>query len=479
MKETSPPPASGPAPTGSGPGPAAALPGRNAALLLFVVCAVQFLDAMDIASMGPALPQIQRELNMSPDELQWVISGYTLGFGSVLLLGGRLADLLGRKKLLIGWLLVFTVASSVGGLTHGSVLLVAARLFKGISAGFTAPVAMAVLLDAFREEKARNRALGAFLAITTVGYSAGLVLGGLLTGLTWRLVLFLPAVVAAVVAGLAHVAVPRDHRSRERRRGRIDVLGAVLVTSASIMLVHGVTRAPAAGWGDTGVIGSLVGAAAVLAVFVVVERAHPSPLIPFAVFTRPHLVRANACILMFGAYVAFQFVLTLYYQNELGWSPLEAGLAFLLGAALTGVTARHCAAAVTRYGAWPVATTGLLMLAAGYLVWALLIGHAGPLPLLFAQQVLGGIGFAAAYTALNIAAVGHARDGEQGLVSGLFNASAQIGAGVVLAATATMVTVHAGQGLGGYRAGLWTIGAVSMAITVAAGAKAVGRPARP
>lgn len=467
MTETSTSSASALDPSGTGVDAATGGRARKVALLLFVVCAAQFLDAMDIATMGPALPQIQRELGMTPDALQWVVSAYTLGFGSTLLLGGRLADLFDRRKLLIGWLSVFAIASLAGGLADGTDVLVVARLVKGVSAGFTAPVAMAILLDAFRDEKARNRALGTFLAITTVGYSLGLVLGGVLAGVTWRLVLFLPAAAAVIVVALAIVAVPGGS-ARQQNRQRIDVVGAVLVTGGAIALVYGISRAAAVGWADITVIGPLVAAAALLAVFVLVERAHPNPLIPLAIFTRPQLVRANLCILMFGAYVGFQFVLTLYYQDQLDWSPLQAGLAFLLGAVLTGATARYAAVAVTRYGSWPVATLGLLTLGVGYLTWALLIGNTSTMLILLVQQVLGGIGFAAAYTALNIAAVGGARQDEQGLAAGLFNAASQIGAGIVLAAITTAFTANADGGLGSYRAGLWTITAVSTAITLLA-----------
>ncbi|GII76196.1 MFS transporter [Sphaerisporangium rufum] len=442
---------------------------RNAGLLLAVVCAVQFLDAMDIASMGPALPLVQQELGMSPDTLQWVVSAYALGFGGFLLLGGRLADLFGRKKLLIGWLAVFVVASFVGGLTDGSLVLVVARLLKGISAGFTAPVAMAILLDAFRDPDARNKALGTFLAIVSAGYSLGLVLGGVLAEISWRLVLFLPSVVGLLVIVAAMVAVPAD-LPRESNGQRIDILGAITVTGGAVGLVYAVSRASVVGWGDGLTLGSLAVAAVLLALFLVVERTHPTPLVPLTIFRRPQLSRANFCMLMFGAYVGFQFVLTLYYQDVLGWSPLQAGLAFLLGGVLTAATARFGAAAVTRYGAWPVAFTGLAMLAVGYLAWVLLIGKVDPIVILLVQQLLGGFGFAAAYPALNIAAVGSAREDEQGLASGLFNAASQVGTGIVIAVIATMLGVFADGGLGGYRAGLWTVTAITILITAVAAA---------
>jgi MFS family permease len=441
---------------------------RNLPLLLLVVCAVQFLDAMDIASMGPALPLVQRDLHMSPASLQWVVSAYALGFGGFLLLGGRLADIFDRKKLLIGWLALFVVASAAGGLANDGIVLVIARLLKGISAGITAPVAMAILLDAFREERARNRALGTFLAVASGGYSLGLVLGGLLASLSWRLTMFMPAVVGLLVAGLAAAVVPTAERTGSR--GRLDLLGAVTVTGGAVALVYGLSRAASDGWSDAGTIGSLAAAAVLFPLFVAVERDHDAPLVPLGIFRRPQIARANVSMLFFGAYVAFQFVLTLYYQNVLGWSPLEAGLAFLLGGVLTASTARYGAALVTKYGAWPVATIGLLMLTAGYLSWVLLIGHVSAVLILLIQQLLGGFGFAGVYPALNIATVGNAREDEQGLASGLFNAGAQIGNGIVVAVTATVLTLAAGPGLGAYRAGLWTITGITAAVMLLAAA---------
>lgn len=451
---------------------------KGAGLLLVVVCAVQFLDAMDIASMGPALPLIQKDLGMSPGALQWVVSAYALGFGGFLLLGGRLADLYGRKKLLIGWLLIFSVVSLIGGLTDNGTVLTVARLIKGISAGFTAPVAMALLLDTFREEKERNRALGAFLAIASTGFSLGLVLGGLLAGLSWRLVLFLPAAIGVLVILMAAVAVPAD-RPRERNGARLDIAGALTVTAGTIALVYGVSHASTAGWTDRQTLISLGAAVVLLIAFVVVERMHRTPLIPLGIFTRPQISLANVCMLFFGAYVGFQFIATLYYQDELGWSPLEAGLAFLLGGVLTASTASRFAGQVSRFGTWPLAVLGLAMLTVGYLTWVFLIGHTSALVFLLVQQILGGIGFAAAYPALNISAVGQAREDEQGLASGLFNAGAQIGTGIVVAVTASVLAFNANAGLGGYRAGLWTSAGITAALTVLAaiGAARYRRPA--
>ncbi|MEU3409453.1 MFS transporter [Streptomyces sp. NPDC006670] len=438
---------------------------KSLPLLLLVVCAVQFLDAMDIASMGPALPLVQADLGMTTSALQWVVSAYALGFGGFLLLGGRLADLYNRKKLLIGWLAVFVVASVLGGLADNGVVLVVARLLKGVSAGITAPAAMAILLNAFRDEQSRNRALGTFLAVASAGYSLGLILGGLMAGVSWRLVLFAPAVAGLLVALLAASVVPSQQE--KGKSGSLDILGAVTVTAGAVALVYGLSRAASDGWGDAQTIGSLIAAAILFPLFALVESRHPAPLVPLAVFRKGQLTRALVAMLFFGAYVSFQFVLTLYYQEQLHWSPLEAGLAFLLGGVLTAGTARYGAALVTKYGAWPVATGGLVLLSIGYLGWVLLMGQVDPLVTLFAQQLLGGLGFAAVYPALNIAAVGTASPDEQGLVSGLFNAGAQIGNGVVIALTATVFSLSTG-GIAPYRAGLWTVTAITLAVTLVA-----------
>ncbi|MEU8437730.1 MFS transporter [Streptomyces sp. NPDC029216] len=438
---------------------------KSLPLLLLVVCAVQFLDAMDIASMGPALPLVQADLGMTTSALQWVVSAYALGFGGFLLLGGRLADLYNRKKLLIGWLAVFVVASLLGGIADDGVVLVVARLLKGVSAGITAPAAMAILLDAFRDEQSRNRALGTFLAVASAGYALGLILGGLMAGVSWRLVLFAPAVAGLLVALLAASVVPSQQE--KGKSGSLDVLGAVTVTAGAVALVYGLSRAASDGWSDAQTIGSLIAAAVLFPLFALIESRHPAPLVPLAVFRKGQLTRSLVAMLFFGAYVSFQFVLTLYYQEQLHWTPLEAGLAFLLGGVLTAGTARYGAALVTKYGAWPVATGGLIMLSIGYLGWVLLMGQVDPLITLFAQQLLGGLGFAAVYPALNIAAVGTASPDEQGLVSGLFNAGAQIGNGVVIALTATVFSLSTG-GLAPYRAGLWTVTAITLAVTLVA-----------
>jgi hypothetical protein len=294
----------------------------------------------------------------------------------------------------------------------------------------------------------------------------GLVLGGALASVSWRLTLFLPAALGAGIAVVARLVLPAD-QPRAGGRVRVDVGGAVAVTAGVLALVYAVSHAAVAGWTTGATIGSLAAALLLLTVFVQIERVHPAPLVPLEIFTRPNVSRANVCMLFQGAYVGFQFVATLYYQDELGWSPLRAGLGFLVGGLIVAVAAQRFAAVVTRYGAWPLATAGLLLQALSYL-WFLQLDHVNVVVLVGVQQVLGGIGFAATYPAMNISAVGGARADEQGVASGLFIAAAQIGSGVVLGVTASVFTVTADAGLGGYRGGLWTIAGITGAVALLA-----------
>lgn len=455
----------------------AAAPHR-AGLTLFIVCAVQFLDAMDAASMGPALPRIQADLSMSPSALQWVVSAYVLGFGGFLLLGGRLADMLHRRRLLVAWLVIFALASLAGGLATSGPLLVGARLLKGISAAFTAPAALAILLDTYRDAQERNRALGQYLAIASVGFVLGLVVGGLLASATWRLTMFLPAAFAIVVAATAQAVITSGRRS-DAVRARPDLPGALTVTAGVLALVFAVSRAADSGWLAPLTIGPLVAGALLLAAFVLVERVTAAPLIPLSTLIRPQLAAANTCMLFQGCYIGFQFVTTLYYQDRLGWSPWQAGFAFVIGGLIVGVAARWFAGLVGRRGAWPLGTVGLAIQAVSYLWFVLGLGHVDIYALLVVQQLLGGTGFAAAYPAMNITAVATASEDEQGLASGLFIAASQIGVGLMVGLTAAAFTYGSDAGLGSYRAGLWFVIAVTSAVTVLAARSALKYRERP
>ena len=437
-------------------------------MILAVLCAAMALDAMDVASMAPALPQIQTDLGMSPSSLQWVVSAYVIGYGGFLLLGGRLADIFSRRVLLLSALGVFAVASAIGGIADSGGVLIAARLAKGITAAFTAPAALAILLATYREPAARNRALGIFISAGAGGFSAGLVLGGALTDISWRLTLLMPALLALGIAAAGWSLVPREHHRRSGERERVDVLGAVTVTAAILLLVFGVSHASSASWTDAVTLGSLAAAVLLAAAFVWIEAVRTSPLVPLEIFTRPGLSHSAITAFLFqGSWVAFQFVATLYFQDQVGWSPLETGLAFLIGGLCVILLSQRFAALVTKVGVWPVATGGLALLMLGYL-WFMRLDAVDPLVLVLVSQPVAGIGYAAIYPALNIGVVAHVREGEEGLGGSMFIAAIQIGSGVILAITASLFAAGADPGLGAYEAGMVGVVAVS-ALSVLSG----------
>src|SRR5919201_1230951 len=276
---------------------------------------------MDVSSTGVALPSIRAELDMSTSSLQWVVSAYVLGYGGFLLLGGRAADLLGRRQVFLVALGVFIVASTLGGFANDGNLLIATRFVKGVSAAFTAPAALSIITTTFAEGPARNKALSVFTATGATGFSLGLVFGGLLTDIGWRWVFFLPAPVAltALIAGLR--LVPAGARPAPFARRSFDLAGAVSMTAAMLLLVFTLVEAPDAGWGSARTLGSFAGVAAILAAFVVRERSAAAPLVRLGILRSASLVRANpAAMSLFGGWVGFQFIATLYMQQLRGWS---------------------------------------------------------------------------------------------------------------------------------------------------------------
>jgi MFS family permease len=435
---------------------------------------------MDVASMSPTLPAIQDELGMSATSLQWVVSAYVIGYGGFVLLGGRLADFFPPRRLLLVAMLIFAAASFVGSLADDGDLLIATRLAKGIAAGFTAPAALAILLRIYTEEDERNRALGAFISTGAVGFTTGLALGGALTGASWRWTLILPTFLALLTAAGAVRFVPAIPRATMSRR-RIDLIGAVLVTAGLLALVYGVSNASNAGWGDRETLVALAGSALLLAAFLAVEQVRDEPLVPLGIFGRRELAPANAAAFLFqGSYVAFQFVATLYLQERLGWTPLETGLSFVPGGLAVILFSSKFAGLVTRTGAWPLAAGGLLLETFAYLWIELAIGDVDPLVLMMVGQVGIGLGYAAIYPSLNIAAVANAHEDEQGLAGGMFIASTQIGSGVVLAATASVFAANADAALGAHQGGLWVVvGAIGLAtlLALAMATRRVGAPA--
>jgi len=308
--------------------PGAAAPGlsRRGWATLLVLSAVVFLDALDVSMVGVALPSIRTTLHMSTSSLQWVVSAYVLGYGGFLLLGGRAADLLGRRRILLIALAVFVVASALGGLTNDGTLLIATRFIKGVSAAFTAPAAFSIITTMFAEGPARNKALSVYTATAASGFSLGLVAGGLLTEIGWRWALLVPAPIALAALIAAFRLVPTGNAT-VGVRARIDLLGAVLLTSGMLLLVYTLVETANAGWGSLRTLGSFAAVAVLLAAFIRQEQRTPAPLIRLGILRSSTLVRANVAAIVLAGWIGFQFVVTLYMQQLRGWSSLETGLA--------------------------------------------------------------------------------------------------------------------------------------------------------
>ncbi|MFC0625964.1 MFS transporter [Kribbella deserti] len=409
--------------------------------VLLVVCGVIFLDGLDVSMVGMSLPSIGADLGVPLSSLQWVVTGYVLGYGGLLLLGGRTADLLGRRKVLLIALAVFAVVSMLSSLATSPELLVAARFIKGIAAAFTAPAALSILTTTFPEGPHRNRALGIFTTCAASGFSMGLILGGLLTEVGWRWTFLSPGPVALIVFLFALKVIPNS--PRDETAGGYDVPGAVTVTAGMLTLVYAVVGAEHAGWASVQTIGLFVAAAALLAAFVVIERRSKHPLVRLGILRSANLRRANLAIMtVFGAYVAFQFIATLYLQNLLGWSSFETALGFLPAGLLVAFLSPNAGRIADRIGTERMVVIGMAFFVTGYAL-ALRIGpvsdyYATVLPTI----VLIGLGFAITFPALNIQATNGVADHEQGLASGLFNTSNQLGGAVVLAVATAVITAQ-------------------------------------
>jgi EmrB/QacA subfamily drug resistance transporter len=428
--------------TTSLPGPAQL--GTRAWGMLLVLCGALFLDAMDVSMIGVALPSIREDLDLSTSSLQWIVSAYVLGYGGFLLLGGRAADLLGRRRVFLISLGVFVVASALGGLVDDGSLLVATRFIKGVSAAFTAPAGLSIITTSFAEGPARNKAIAIYTATGATGFSLGLVFGGLLTEIGWRWVFFLPVPVALVtlLAGLR--LVPSDTRFT-RVSGSFDFAGAVALTAAMLLLVFTVVEAPEAGWGSARTLTGFAATAAILAAFVAIERRTAAPLVRLGILRSPSLVQANlGAMMLVGSWFGFQFIATLYMQQLRGWSPLETGLAIFPGGFLVAVLAPRVAPLVMRFGIRRLITAGLVSAAIGYALF-LPIGVDTPYVVAILPTVLlAGFGFALAYGPLNIAATNGVEPHEQGLASGLVNTSFQFGGALVLAVVTAVNNANAG-----------------------------------
>ncbi|WFB08288.1 MFS transporter [Streptomyces sp. LX-29] len=448
--------------------------------VLFVLCGAIFLEGIDVAMLNVALPSIRAELGMSTGELQWVMSAYVLGYGGFMLLGGRAADLFGRRRMFVLWLAVFLLFSGLGGFATEGWMLITARFVTGVAAAFMTPAGLSIITTSFAEGPQRNKALLIYSGTAAGGFSVGLVVGGLLTAVDWRWVFFAPVVLSAVILVGALTLVPASPRP-DRTGQRVDLAGAVSVTAAIVLLVLGVERAAHASLGQT--IGTLAAGLALFAAFVAVERRAAAPLVRLGLLRGGPLVRANVVGLLFAAgFFGFQFLVVLYLQELRGWSTLQTSLAMVVIGLDSVLSPTLTPKLVDRFGNARVIFGGLLLAALAYGLF-LPVGADWTYPMMLPSLVLLSLGFALAYGPLTIVATEGVREEEQGLAGGLLYTSFQFGAALGLSAV-TAVNVAATDGnspaalLDGYHAGL-VVPVVTALLAAAVGAFGLRSGRRP
>jgi len=425
--------------------------------LLFVLCGAIFLEGIDVSMMGVALPSIRAELGMSTSELQWVVSAYVLSYGGFVLLGGRAADLLGRRRMFVGWLVVFLLFSGLGGFATEGWMLIVARFVTGVAAAFMTPAGLSIITTTFPEGPQRNRALLVYAGTAAGGFSLGMVTGGLLTAIDWRWVFFAPVLLAAVILAFAIRLIPKEARPA-RTDGGFDVVGAVTLTGSMLLFVYTVVLAPEVSAARS--ILTLAASLVLLAAFVAVERRSPAPLIRLGLLRSAALVRANlGAMLLVGSFVGFQFIAVLYLQEIRHWSEIETGLALMvigldaiLAPTLTPVLVR-------RFGNQPVIFAGFLLAVAAYALF-LPLGMDWAYAAMLPAFLLLSLAFSLGYGPLTIAATDGVAEEEQGLASGVLTTSFQFGAALGLAVVAAVIAGATGSGgtpeetLDGYRTAL-------------------------
>jgi EmrB/QacA subfamily drug resistance transporter len=411
---------------------------RRRWIALVLLCFAQFIVVLDASIVNVALPSIGKGLHFSQENLAWVVNAYVLTFGGFLLLGGRMADLLGRRRVFIGGLLLVAAASLAAGFASTEGQLIAARAAQGLGAAIISPAALSIVTTTFRDGAERNKALGAWGAVAGAGGAAGVLFGGILTdGLGWEWVLWVNVPVALVAAALAPRLIA-ESRSESATR-HFDTAGAVTVTAGLSILVYAIVDATDAGWGSLQTIGLLGVAAALLATFTAIELRSEAPLVPFRIFRMRTLTGANVVGLLVGASLfSMFFFITLYMQQVLGYSPIKAGLSYLPLSVAIILSAGIASQLVTRIGFKPVLAIGLLFVAAGLVWFSRVSVDGGFVTDILGPSVLAAIGLGFAFVTTTIAAVAGIEDREQGLASGLINTSQQIGGALGLAVLATI-----------------------------------------
>jgi EmrB/QacA subfamily drug resistance transporter len=408
---------------------------------LAVVCAAFFMTVLDVSIVNVALPSIGKSLHFSEQNLQWVITAYAITFGGFLLLGGRAADLLGRRRVFMVGVVVFTSASFLCGLAWSEGVLIASRAVQGLGAAIISPAALSIITTTFDEGAERNKALGIWGALGGSGAAVGVLAGGVLTKyLGWEWIFFVNVPVGVLVGILA----PRIVReSREARDHTQDYAGAITITTGLAMLVYGVSEAPSHHWTSSWTISRLVVAVVLLLAFLVIESRAKDPLMPFSIFRIRTVAGANAAGLLLGGVVfANFFLLTLYVQQVLGWSALKTGATFIATAGTAILWAGLAQALVTRIGAKPVMAVGFVAMIAGMVWYAQIPAHGSFWSDLFPGYLLVGFALPFSFIPVSIAALAGVQRHEAGLASGLINTAQQIGGAIGVAVTSSVSLSH-------------------------------------
>jgi EmrB/QacA subfamily drug resistance transporter len=431
------------------------LPGKARArwLALALIVTAQFMVILDVAVVNVALPSIQTDLHFSQSSLQWVVSAYAIFFGGTLLLGGRLADLLGRRRLFMTGLAVFSISSLLCGLAWSEASLIAFRAIQGLGGAMLAPAALSLLMTTYTEGRERNLALGIYGAASGSGAAAGVLLGGLLTSsLDWAWIFFVNVPVGIAAIALAPVLL-RESRADLAHR-HFDLPGAATVTSGLMLLVYALTRATTDGWTAPVTLGLLAGALALIGLFLAIEARSKAPLLPLRMFRLRALSGANITLTIVGAVTFGEFfLLTLYFQDGLGYSPLQSGVAFTAFALTVVVASNVAQVMVGRFGVRPILLAGLGASVVSLAYLARVPVHGEYLTDLFPALVLGGAGLGLTFVPVTIAGLSGVQPADAGVASGLINTARQIGGAVGIAAVSSVAATSTSSYLQTHAAG--------------------------
>jgi EmrB/QacA subfamily drug resistance transporter len=422
--------------------PARTAPDPRRWLALALLCGAFFMVILDAAIVTVALPSIERELDFSAQGLQWVVSAYALTFAGLLLLGGRAADLLGRRRVFMVGVVVFTLASLLCGLAWSDQALIGARALQGIGAAIMTPSALSIITTTFPEGAERNKALGIWGALGGIGATTAWLIGGpLVDGPGWEWIFFLNIPVGLAALALSPLLL-RESRATTTARS-YDPAGALTITGALVLLVYAVVEAPDTGWGDPQTMLELAGAAALLVAFVLIESRHRAPLVPLGIFRRRTIVGANAVMLVFGTLpYGLGFVLTLYAQQVLGYSAVKFGLTSLVFPVMAALGSILGQSIVLRLGFRPVAAAGMALMGTGALLLTQVSAGGSYFGDIFFGLLVFGPGVGLAFVTASIAALAGVPERESGIASGLSNTAFQIGAALGVAIVTTVAVTR-------------------------------------